>query len=234
MAAPCVVDTCSIQSLIDPITRKLQLDVRLDPAGGLQCGNLTDANAGLGIKLADDCGQFLSLNAAGELLATATGGLGYEATTDFVAIPHAGTDEVDVLSFQRTNPYDCDMIGAMYGRYETRFKIEGSALPDTYRAHLLWRTLIGGSSAASAGSTAVHQHIGGRIDTGENNEVSDQWDYFVSFFRWQAGLAKTFVIDARHYDTGERINVNTESAGYGGQAYAGVAILPIKWSNLAT
>jgi hypothetical protein len=115
MGAPCINDTCSIKSSIDPVTRRLNHDVVLNPSGGLSCDNglkveiLGDPAAAAAL---DACFQSLGVTPAGELYAVSKRAK-FESfgSTDAAPIPHNGNDSASPVNESAiVNPHDCPAL----------------------------------------------------------------------------------------------------------------------------
>lgn len=239
MGAPCVNDTCSIVSNIDPVTRRLQLDANLDPTGGLECG--TDANPTKGLRInlgnADDCLQnILSINASNELVGTVPSirqrNFGSAATQ--VDIPHSGAVSSNVFSTSLTNPFDCQRFAIAFGRFQVQYNIESAAadgdantVDDTSRNGFNADILVSFERDGTA-LTAEYYDIGGFADQGEQTDSSNKrrWSYFAIPFSIAAGATHVFTANAMHQTASERDGVITEGASSGFSCIGQISIFP--------
>lgn len=134
MAAPCINDTCSITSSIDPVTRRLALDVILNPSGGLFCDN------GLGINLLGDPAPAaasaavdfmqLLLTPGGELWSAPKGAQISTFASSVVSIPSDGQESGGangVSAGTVTNPFNASAMVMVLGRFQIGWTIEGVA-----------------------------------------------------------------------------------------------------------
>lgn len=209
MATPCINDSCSITSNIDPVTRRLTMEARLDALGGLECGTEADPNSGLRVR-PNDCN--LNLNAAGEVaINDVLYGVGQTIEASPVAIPGNG-DEVEILNLEIENPYDCVALVQLMGRFELFYKIDdisGNAVMAGFR---FITNVGGGASTLNSGSAAVHMDILGYVDAGNDNTAHRRWEYFTTHFRLGAGASTPIKMTAdvpSHY-----VNIS-ESNGSG-------------------
>jgi len=134
VAAPCINETCSITAMVDPITRRLELEARIDPQGGLIC------NDGLGLAArvfggppaadpVDQCFQQLGTSVAGELWSVPKRAKTVLRTGEVVNIPQvAGSAGSPQNSFsgdqaEITNPFSCEAEMLVVMQYRIGFTI---------------------------------------------------------------------------------------------------------------
>lgn len=231
MAVPCVTDTCSVTGTIGS-DRRLSLSVRLDPTGGLVCGTDANENSGLRVAIYDDpgtagaltdaCLNGLRLTAAGELLSVSPrAGLKTVGGTA-VDIPHNGDESANSVNFTAENPYDCTVLGVVFGRSEIIYSVP---LAGPFNADIRSRVLRDGTAEA-----AVYHDIGGDAANVGTDSVKRRYDYFFEVFTAFGGVTTTWTATANHEDSNERDNVNTvgtqSGADLGFRAVVNVLYLP--------
>lgn len=135
MAAPCINETCSITAEINPIDRRLEMNVRIDPSGGLVC------NDGLGLAAnifgdpaaaipVDQCFQQLGVSPAGELWSIPQKAKTIVRAGNVVNIPQAaGSASRSANSFSGaqaiiTNPFDCEAEILLFTQYRIGYTID--------------------------------------------------------------------------------------------------------------
>jgi hypothetical protein len=256
MAAPCINDTCSVTSIIDPITRRLELDVRYG-GGGLQCVD----GLGLGALLygnpartnpVDPCFQQLRMTAAGELFSE-PGRVRYKdfGSSSEVGVPYTGGYSSNPIDSNTSvaNPYNCAAMAIIYGRFRIRYSIGNEAtgaLPANsisdgaltwfpYHANIKFEFNSTAAAAGPAGAEEVaYQNISGMravadTQSGDPNEV---WVYFVSSRPVGAGDSVSPRAYAKHQeDTGgsgnTNQNVNTDDFDNGFKCNGRIIFLPM-------
>lgn len=128
MGAPCVNDTCSIKSTIDPVSRRMNHDVVLNPSGGLSCDDglkveiLGDPAAAAAL---DACFNSLGVTPAGELFAvTDRAKILTFGSADPAPIPHNGNDSANPISSGSiVNPWDCPALAIVLWRLRVGYTV---------------------------------------------------------------------------------------------------------------
>lgn len=238
MAAPCINDTCSITTSIDSVTRRLQIDARLDPTGGLQCVD----GRGLGLEIygapaaaapIDTCFQQLGISTAGEVWSIPQRArLRTFSSSDPVGIPqnanqgNFSSNPIDTGA-SVTNPFACSALAVITGRFLVRYTValpsDGSIPPvanritgaggtqDTwtpYNADIQCRLSLDGGSSSIV---SVYPDTSGIMLSSDVNtdELKDAWHYFAYQVVVAGGASLSLYADARHVGTSGQRNVNT-------------------------
>lgn len=229
MSAPCINDTCSITSLIDPDTRRLELNARIDPTGGLQCID----GRGLGMLIfgepeaaapIDTCYQQLGISGSGAVWSIPKRALVHDFSGDVVNIPQGGNEgdeSADSISTggSLTNPYDCQAMLWVWGRFEVGYTISTAASDDytnptvdtgdfiPFNAEVECRFKINGNPQA----TSI-MDIGGIVPAALDGSHKRRWEYFA--IRTSIGANDTISLTAmaNHEGNNEVVNASTVNA----------------------
>ena len=226
MGAPCINDTCSITSKIDPTSRKLEHNVVLADGKGLECVN------GLAVKifgdppaagLTNDAYQMLGITPGGDLYAhpkkTAFRSFG---STDAVPIPHNGTLSNNPIDSggSVTNPYDLEATLVIIGRFRLGYTVPLLGIPQCfstgagiewvpYSGQLTMRFDVDGDSKAVelADPSGVHPRAA-------TPHYKRDWRHFVWVSSIAAGATRVLTAAADYQDDGSdtRFNMITEGA----------------------
>lgn len=157
MAAPCINETCSITAEINPIDRRLEMNVRIDPSGGLVC------NDGLGLAAnifgdpaaaipVDQCFQQLGVSPAGELWSIPQRAKTILRTGDLVNIPQAagsvGSPDNSFSGAQATitNPFDCEAEILLFMQYRIGYTISTVGPVGDHAAPVIAATAVSGGT----------------------------------------------------------------------------------------
>lgn len=139
MGAPCVNDTCSIASRIDPVTRRMEHNVVVSDTGGLECVD----GQGLAVKIvgdpvpaaaADLCFQQLGISLLGELWSIPERAkILTFGSSDPAPIPHNGNDSANPINAGSiVNPFSCPALALVLWRlrlgYTVDALVEGATL----------------------------------------------------------------------------------------------------------
>lgn len=243
MALPCVDDSCSIQATVNPDTRHLMLEAKIDDAGGLICRE----SRGLGIEILGDPDPEVPVNHDFFKLRLTSGGELWVAPRNaYVHNFHSGTSGVTALGIPNngdetsgnpitvgtrtvSNPFPHAAIAIIAYRLRFGFTIEnvadgeaiwaGKDLDGTrwtpYAAQLAgWmRTTV------TAGTTNWDKHfvpISGVHNGAAVNRRHDSWGTIIT--QIPAGGTITLGAAAEQYSNdNQRRNVNT----------AGPAVAPV-------
>ena len=228
MAAPCINDTCSITSLIDPVTRRLELNTRIDPTGGLVCNDglglaaqiLGDPAAAAAI---DTCFQQLGVTPAGELWSIPKRAKTQLRLGDVVNIPQAaGTADQSANSLAGesiVNPFTCEAEVLIVMQYRVGFTISQTAPAGDHGNPVVTDASVSGGSGGvmipygmqvecrtdglspslSDFANAAHfMDVGGLVPVALNNSNRRQFAYAATRTRLVAGGSISLDARANH------------------------------------
>lgn len=230
MAAPCINDTCSITTSIDSVTRRLQIDARLDPTGGLQCID----GRGLGLEIYGapaaaapiDVGfQQLGISTAGEVWSIpgrsrikAFSG-GPENIPQGAGESGEGSSSASPIgTVSITNPYSTQAQMIVIGRFEVNYTISLSA-----NGHIHGNPTIDGGAMipfngdirteleidGSSPLASAYHDIGGVVPSALNNSNKRSWKYFAVQTTIGANATRTLRAFASHEGNNESVNIIT-------------------------
>lgn len=128
MGAPCINDTCSIKSSIDPVTRRLNHDVVLNPSGGLKCED------GVGIEVYGDPAPSAIIDAAFQQLGITPAGEVWSVpkrakiltfgSSASVPIPHNGDNSADPIDAEAiVNPFASPALALVAWRLRVGYTV---------------------------------------------------------------------------------------------------------------
>lgn len=134
MAAPCINDTCSISSLIDPVTRRLEINAVLNNSMGIECVDGQGISARLMPTLRaagqDTCFQQMGFDASGQMFSIPHRARVFDFSGGPVNIPQGqpagegnASSEAITTGLQVTNPFSCSAMMLVIGRFEVGFTI---------------------------------------------------------------------------------------------------------------
>ena len=226
MAAPCINDTCSVTSSIDPVTRRLALDVILNPSGGLEC------DSGLGVHvygdpapaaIIDEAFQQLGITPAGEVWSIPKRARVHNfGSSDPVPIPHNGTESNNPIDSgdQVVNPYNSPALVLMVARLRVGYTVEQVGVPQclTTGAGIEWVPYSGQLTARfkvdNDPKTAVLYDIGGVHPRNATPHHKRRWEYSVWAGIIGAGATMVLTADAAFQGDGSdtRFNIDTATA----------------------
>ena len=240
MAAPCITDTCSISTSIDPNTRRLQIDVSLAPTGGLECVD----GAGLGLSiygdpaaagtLVDTCYQQLGTTTAGEAYAIPKRAKVHSfSSSASVGIPqnaNEGNFSANAIDTGAAiaNPYACASLAIITGRFRVRYSVglpSDASVPPTaecladgdgeywvpFNGDVQCRMFIDGGTSSIESLYPDCSGIMKRTYVSAN-ELKDSWIGFARQVIVPASASLSLYADARHVGTSGQSNINTAFA----------------------
>ena len=244
MGAPCINDTCSNRSQVDPVTRRLQLDVNLADASAIECID----GQGLNVKLYGDPAAVpvppnadfnqLGITASGDLFSVPNNAIVVDfGNDDPVNIPQ-GSQEGNygsaAITEIITNPYDCQAVMLVVGRFMVGFTIDldapgsgtkngssieadlgaGTTTIYPYNADIQSVLTLDTTDQNTNNLAACFHEIGG-VSPDQNNKRD--WRYFSALTTISANGTRTLRAYARHEGNNESMNVVTVTpTGYPG------------------
>ncbi len=236
MGAPCVTDTCSIASSIDPVTRKMIHDVILAGTGGLKCDN------GLAIEIYGDPAPAAIVDAAFQQLGITPGGevwsIPKHASVETfesaapVPIPHSGADSASPVTVGSiVNPYASAALAIVTGRMRVGYSIdtlvEGATLA-TQTFGIDWIPFAGQLSAQISvdGSSRIVSYFDPSGVHPNAASPHHKRDWKEGTWVGVIGAGATWVLTgSAQYQTGQggqvqRFNIDTETAAAAAPAFA--------------
>lgn len=230
MGAPCINDTCSISSQVDPVTRRLQMEVNLYGEGGLTCVD----GEGVQLKILGDPGPVAAIDACFQQLGVDTLGNAWSIpkrakihtfSGSVVNIPQGGDEgdpSSDSISSGGTlvNPYSCQAMVLVVGRYEVGYTIfDGapgsnplitSSAPNAgdwipFNADIKTRIAFNGVN-----KNVAYMDVGGIVKQSTlNNSNKRRWQDFAFYTTIGGSSSVTIEAFANHEGSGEAINIST-------------------------
>ncbi len=229
MGAPCINDTCSISSRIDPISRRLEHSVNIAAAGGLTCVD----GQGLAVEILGDPAaasaidtafQQLGISPAGELWSIPKRAHFEDfGSTDPVPIPHNGSLSANPIDSNGSieNPYASPAVIILLPRLRVGYTVvdpgDDDATLETgfginwvpYSGQLTGRVLVDGNP-----ETAVLFDIGGVHPRASAPHHKRRWEYTAWASIIGAGATMVITADAAFQGDGSdtRYNIDTATA----------------------
>lgn len=230
MGAPCINDTCSITTQIDPATRRLQINAVTAGDGGLKCFD----GSGLGINVygspakappIDTGFQQLGITTGGEVWSIPKRALYKSFSGGPVNIPQgAGSSGEGSLSSSPigtvsiTNPYNSQAQMIIIGRFDVNYTISLSA-----NGHIHGNPTIDGGAMipfngdirteikidGSSPIAAAYHDIGGVVPSALNNSNKRSWKFFAVQTTIAANDTRTLEAFAQHEGDNESVNIIT-------------------------
>lgn len=232
MGAPCINDTCSISSRIDPVSRRLEHTVNLSAAGGLKCVD----GQGLAVEILGDPAAAGAIDAAFQQLGITPGGELWSipkrahfenfGSSNPVPIPHNGSVSTNPIDSNNAieNPYASPAVILLLARLRVGYTVEQPGIPQclTTGAGIEWvpysGQLTGRVLVDNDPKTAVLFDIGGVHPRNSTPHNKRRWEYTVWAGIIGAGATMVLTADAEFQGDGSDTRYNIDTATPHGSA----------------
>lgn len=214
MGAPCINDTCSIKSQVDPVTRRLQIDAHINEDYGLAC---VDPN-GIQLKILgnpdpvnpNDTGfQQLGIDLSGNAFAIPKRARVHSFSGSTVNIPQGGsegdfyTSSPITVGANFTNPYSAQATVLIIGQYKIGFTVQNnsSGLNGNIDGWIPYHADIEALMEVNntdANSSKAWFDIGGILPSCMNQTNKRIWENFAFYTTIEANATMSISAKARH------------------------------------
>lgn len=194
MGAPCINDTCSITSIIDPVTRRLEISAKLAGNGSIACneGVIAGLNDGLFVNIPNDTPQALTADQQahnilvrhtdGTLFASLPHGSFERVVGDYVGIPHtyatppSGDPSASSLSFNITNPFAHDALLIIAGNFVLNYEVTNTGMGNPGNGVNTGRLVTNAVGGPATDLFPFNMNVAAQLRFGSNSKVTARID----------------------------------------------------------
>lgn len=241
MAAPCINTTCSVDANIDPVTRRLELDVINSNYGSVKCnaGGEPSLSGGLYVDIANNTPLALSAdnklhntlvrNSDGKLYAALPHGDLTRVAGDYVGIPHTynsgtadpydGDVSANSVNFTVTNYLPYDALLLLFCDFVLNYQVTttpGNSGNGVVCGEILATSLASGPVPPAAKLIPFNLNVAAQLFFGTNSRMTARFDSSgIAPYDGQYKKVKEYAASAYQMSAGEVIAI-TSSAFHDG------------------